>query len=166
MRSKGPNKLNEMVFEGKKMISEMAGQILFSNLYLSLHKEEFNEEFRCELDKMLTDIIQDEIGFNQMLVLDITYNKIQSSIKSLPLGKARIFDDLTYEHMVYGGEDLVKHLSHWYSLILHLVKIPSTVKRGLMIILLKPRRNVKRNPENHRRITLLPVLYKHLRRLH
>ena len=163
-RQKGPQKEYAMMFEGKRCIHARdiadGWATYFQNLYTPLEKAGFDEQFKQEMEAILCRLMDDKVGFNEVLDGDINDGELKDAINQLKMGKAGGHDLLTNEHIVYGGETLIQHLCKLYSLMLKYENVPSNMLIGLMITLLKPDKKDKSNPDNHRGITLLPVLYK------
>ena len=90
----------------------------------------------------------------------MTISELAKVIKSLPTGKCASKDNLTYEHIKYGGDLLIKCLTNLFNLILSIEKVPDDFKNGLTITLHKGNGKSKSDPNNYRAISLLPVISK------
>ena len=136
-RTKGPTKFYDMVFDGKTCHTDTdirnGWSEYFANLYKPLDQEQFNDNHRQQIEYELKQRLKEEIGFHPHLDQDISESEVEEAITDLPLGKAGGYDGLTYEHVIYGGQEIIKHLSHLFCLILHLTKVPSAMKRGLEV---------------------------------
>ena len=69
--------------------------------------------------------------------------ELNDEIHSLKLGKAGGYDGLTNEHLVYGGDTLVKHLCALFSRIIQLELVPREMTIGLILTILKPNKKDK-----------------------
>lgn len=153
-----------MKFEGKVCVS--AEEIAkgwanyFAKLYQPLHHDTFDDQFKKEMEEKLDMLLAQDTGYNEILDKPIDEEELDTEIRLLKLGKTGGHDNLTNEHVVYGGEALIKHLCRLFSAMIKLVAVPMGMTLGLIITLLKPTKKEKCNPDNHRGITLLPILYK------
>ena len=64
------------------------------------------------------------------------------------------------EHLKYGGNVLKQHILHLLNGMVKVEKLPTTLKRGLLITLYKGTRKHNDDRKNHRGITLLNSIYK------
>ena len=58
--------------------------------------------------------------------------KLDSSIKALPLNKAPSYDNITYEHIIYGGTSVRDCLFRLFDRIIDTEIYPNTSKTGLL----------------------------------
>ena len=164
MNKKGPKKTYEIKFDGKicktseDIASGWAGY--FTKLYSHLEEKHFDEDFKRQIENKLSELKKKPVAFSKILDSEITETEVTDAISKLKLGKAGGNDGLTNEHLKYGGPHLVKHLAHLFSLMMQIMKIPSQMKSGLTITLLKPGKKIKTDPDSYRGITLLQVIYK------
>ena len=91
--------------------------------------------------------------------------EVQSVIQKLPNGKVGGVDDLTYEHLKYGGNCLTKFLVNIFNEIRVEECVPNKWTMGSIISILKSGKRNKLNKGNYRGITLLNVLGKVFERL-
>ena len=77
------------------------------------------------------------------------------AIKSLNNGKAPGVDNITAEHLKFGGEDLIKLLTRLYNQILALEYIPRNFRTGTQVPLYKGKNLCSLDPNSYRGITLL-----------
>ena len=89
----------------------------------------------------------------------ITYDEIFYICNKLKCKKAPGFDGITSEHVLYGGNFLVKCLTWLFNGISHIEQIPIHFKRGIIIPIPKGDKD-KLLQDNHRGITLIPVFAK------
>ena len=163
-QQKGPSKAYEMKFENgtchtaEEISTGWANY--FTKLYDKLESQEFDSEFKTEVENSLLQIKACPCDFTGILDCEVTKEETAEAIRGLNLGKAGGDDSLTNEHIIYGGPALAIHLSTLYSLILRCEQVPAIMKTGLTVTLLKPGKKVKTDPDAYRGITLLQVIYK------
>ena len=163
-KSAGPQKVFEMKFEDKvcqttKDITKGWAQY-FSKLYLPLKSPDFDEHFKETIETKLQSLLEGTTISIPEMDSKVSETEVYEAVKSLPLGKAGGDDNVTYEHLKYGGQQLYHHLSSLFSLMVKLEYVPEKMKTGLMITILKPGKKDKTCPDSYRGITLLPVVYK------
>ena len=90
----------------------------------------------------------------------VTNSELAKVIKSLPTGKCASKDNLTYEHIKYGGDLLIKCLTKFFNLILSNETVPDEFKNGLTTTLHKGSGKPRSDPNNYRALSLLPVISK------
>ena len=78
----------------------------------------------------------------------------------LPNNKSGSIDNLTYEHLKYGGIEFSACLAKVFNAIFHCEVIPTKFKSGLTIILHKGPGKPLNDPNSYRAISLLPVISK------
>ena len=97
---------------------------------------------------------------NHVNLSEFTISEIKTICNALPKGKAPGIDSLTYEHFKYGGKILIQCVVKLFNVIIAMVKIPHSFKRGLLFTLHKGHGKPKNQKNSYRGITLLPVLNK------
>ena len=90
----------------------------------------------------------------------MSVTEINKIIRNLQNGKSASYDNITYEHIKYGGETLVDHITNLFNAILKTEKIPKLFKEGITITLHKGSGKSTLDPNNYRAISLLPVFSK------
>jgi hypothetical protein len=91
---------------------------------------------------------------------DVTYEEVRSAIKKLKKQKAPGYDRIQNEHILYGGDNLVKLLAKMFNAILKLEYIPSQWRTGTIIPIFKGKGKNETQIDSYRPVTLLPCLYK------
>ena len=133
-------------------------------MYRFTEDTSFDESFREVVDKEINSILlSDNTDYQQtpsILTDNLTYDELDDAIKSLPLNKAPGQDNVTYEHIKYGGETLKTCLFNLFDNILVSGTIPVKFKHGLIITLHKGAGKSFSNPDNYRAISLLPSIAK------
>ena len=71
----------------------------------------------------------------------ISASEVACASKSLKIGKAAGHDTLTNEHLKYGGVFLHTFLANLFSAILSIGYVPTEMKKGVIITLIKDRHN-------------------------
>ena len=87
-------------------------------------------------------------------------DELVAVMKLLPFQKSPNYDNVTYEHVVYGGEYLRQCLLQLFQRFLETGTVHEKCKDGLIITLHKGRGKSFTDPNNYRAILLLPVVYK------
>ena len=70
------------------------------------------------------------------------------------------FDNIYYEHMIYGGDNLLWALINLFSAMLTHGYVPPNMNRGEIITLYKGGGKRKDDPQNYRAITLTSTILK------
>ena len=104
--------------------------------------------------------VQCPLGSDNFLDSHFTCEEVQKAIKTLHLSKAPGFDNVTTEHLVYAGPLMVDFLCKLYNAMCDLEYIPICFRRGVKIPLYKGKDTCTLDPNNYRRIKLLPTYNK------
>ncbi|CAG2219895.1 unnamed protein product [Mytilus edulis] len=99
-------------------------------------------------------------GYIDTLDKPITVDEIKDQVRTLKAGKSPGQDYISNEHILYGGENLLKHLSVLYNLILEQEYLPLSFRHGIIIPLYKGNNKDKTNPNSYRAVTLTSSLGK------
>ena len=117
----------------------------------------FKDRIHQEYTQLLAHPPEDEITFTEEEVAEV--------IESLPTHKAPGPDEIDSEHVLYGGEQLVKHLTVLFNAIVASGHIPPSFSHGLVVPIPKGHNKDLSNPSNYRGISLLSNISKILERL-
>ena len=135
----------------------------FTNLYKFTRDSSFDEPFRQFVDKNINRIIgsddTDDSQIPSLLTGNLSLAELNAAIKSLPLDKAPSRDNITYEHIIYGGKTLKQCLFELFDILVS-GNIPVKFKQGLIITLHKGAGKSYTNPDDYRAISLLPSIAK------
>ena len=136
----------------------------FTNLYKFSTDSSFDEEFRKSVDEKINNITSSDTACHSressILTGYLSREELNVAIKSLPRNKAPSSDNITYEHIMFGGETLHRCLHELFNNILVSGIIPVKFKQGLIITLHKGAGKPYSNPDNYRAISLLPSIAK------
>lgn len=90
----------------------------------------------------------------------IVFDDIFPIINKLKRRKAPGPDQITYEHIIFGGNRLTSCIIKLFNSIISQGKIPSAWKQGLIVPLYKGGDKPKTSPNSYRPVTLLPCFLK------
>ncbi len=138
----------------------------YEKIFTPLQHPDFSVTFEDRITGKWRRYLRDTYGKRcEELDRKIELTEVENCVKSLPIGKAGGSDNLSNEHILYGGPILMEHI-WWMLKLLHDAEwMPDRMKEGVMIMLPKDKCAKKRTSENQRGITLLSVLYKLYERL-
>lgn len=133
----------------------------FSDLYEPLENSEFDSAHYDKVRSDLAHFVNDSYG-NNCPIMDapVELQEVIDAAYKFKLGKAGGVDGLTNEHIKYGGYAFMKYICAFFNKLRKSEDMPKNMKEGLMITLLKDSRKPHRDPNNHRGITMMPVIYK------
>jgi exonuclease III len=97
---------------------------------------------------------------NTFLGETLTLQEIETAIKSLKKGKAGGHDGLVSENIIYASPYIHEIICSIMNSIIIREYIPESFRCGICIPLHKGGNKAKNNPDNYRKITLLPMLSK------
>ena len=135
----------------------------FSQLYAPSTDKHFDAVFKERTEEKLKEYISLNINESDSCFAmnsEIKANEVDLGCRELKKNVAGGKDHLLYEHIIYGGEILKTHIAWLFTLMLTHGEVPSNMKHGLVITLLKHGKKNKSDPNNYRGIVLLPVIYK------
>ncbi|CAC5420891.1 unnamed protein product [Mytilus coruscus] len=98
--------------------------------------------------------------FNTFFDVPYTEDEIYEQIKTLKCGKAPGPDYVCNEHIVYGGNTLLKWICYIFNIILKCEYVPLLYRHGIIIPLYKGNNKDKSNPNSYRAIVLTSVFGK------
>jgi len=147
---------------------EIAG--LWANYYENLltpkENTDFDDKFKGYVDNEVTEITKNSIADIDDIFQDpITETEIKNILTLLPNSKAPGDDGITYEHVRFSGEVLVKKLVILYNKIVKLEYIPKKFKLGIKIPVPKGGKICASKFDDHRGITLLCTFNKIFERI-
>ena len=138
----------------------------YEDLYTPSDLPSYDDEFKAFVEKSLQTYCLDSTQCkNDPLDNPFEFVEVQSVIQKLPNGKVGGVDDLTYEHLKYGGNCLTEFLVNIFNEIRVEECVPNKWTMGSIISILKSGKRNKLNKGNYRGITLLNVLGKVFERL-
>ena len=134
----------------------------FRNLYSFSNDNNFDDDFRITVENDVSGYLEssDINCTSHHLTNAVTYGELASIISSLPNEKSASSDNLTYEHIKYGGKALTECLVQLFNMIIKEEKVPKAFKERITVTLHKGSGKSKTDPNNYRAISLLPVIFK------
>ncbi|VDI79116.1 Hypothetical predicted protein [Mytilus galloprovincialis] len=169
MRKSGPS-TTKLSYNGTEAtndssICELWGEY-FRDLYSEQPTECFNETFFHEItSKVQTYFENSDKASIPELEKEITLEEIREQINTLKCGKAPGPDRITNEHILYGGDQVIKCLCTLFNMILKTEYLPVCFRHGIIIPLYKGSNKDKTNPNSYRAVTLTSVLGKLLEKI-
>ena len=112
-------------------------------------------------DSHLADEVQQLLRAQESLnstIPQVNIGDVESCISRLKLHKAAGHDNITNEHLIYGGSSLTVHLSLLFTSMIRHCFVPSDLCVDISIPLLKNKHCDAINLDMYRGISLSPVL--------
>ena len=111
----------------------------YEKLFSELQDESFDEDFYKEINIAVMNLVKSETLENTDDIFDtpITVQELETIVNGLPNGKAPGFDDITYEHVKYGGSKLKEALAYLFNRIVNEENIPRSFKLAVKITIPK-----------------------------
>ena len=160
-----PMRFDGKVYYNPKDISQKWAQY-FERTFTPDESDKYDESFRKKVEHDIQIMQKDSFStFNPPLDKPFTVDEVQCAIKTLKHDKACGFDDISNEHLKYGGYALHAALTALFNMILEKSHVPKKAKQGVIHTLYKGKGKDKSDPRSYRPITLLPALYKLLEKL-
>ena len=167
-KKKCPNRcegltINHKTYEAPNDIAEAFGsyfECLFSPDDNDLR---FDDAFKQTVEQEVTLIKQRSKTFkthNAENITPITIDEIKVAIKSLKRRKAPGHDTITNEHVIHGGQRLIRVICKLFCAIQKNENVPKCWRKSLIIPIHKGGGKSKTDPDNYRAISLLPIFYK------
>ena len=127
---------------------------LWANYYENLltpENTDFDDKFKGYVDNEVSEITKNSIiDIDDICQHPITETEIKNILTLLPNNKASGDDGITYEHVRFSGEVLVKKLVVLYNKIVELEYIPKKFKLGIKISIPKGGKICASKFDNHR----------------
>ena len=153
------NENGELLYEPKEIVDE------WRNYYSQLfNTPEGTEEYKEFYEQVEAEVIELKETYRNIdedtKHLEITEEKIRQMIKELAKGKASGYDGIDNEHIIYGGDMVLKITTQVFNSALKQGMFPQNFKFGLLIPIPKPGKKDHTLKGNSRGITLLTSLGK------
>ena len=134
----------------------------FRKLYTFSNDINYDDGFKNDVENDVNEYLKasDMNYISKYLTNVVTYNELAEIISSLPNAKSASIDNLTYEHIKYGGKVLTECLVQLFNAIIQAEQVPKSFKEGITVTLHKGSGKPKTDPNNYRAISLLPVIFK------
>ena len=121
---------------------------------------EYDDNFKDMVESELLDRFQQSFEYEtRLLKANMTLTEIEHVIRSLKNNKAPGIDQITAEHVKYGGAKLLKIITCFCNSVSSAEEIPLYLKRGIIIPIPKGTKDASIQ-NNNRGITLVSVLVK------
>lgn len=164
MRKTGPTttKLSYNGYEASTddSVCELWGKY-FTDLYAEQSDDSFSEEFYHEINSKVERCLESYKNFSVSgIENDITRDEIRYHMSTLKCGKAPGNDYITNEHLLNGGEQILKQLCKLFNLIIKTEYLPTTFRHGIIIPLYKGNNKDKTVPNSYRAVTLTSAIGK------
>lgn len=154
-----PIDLGDKIITDPKEICEEWGKY-YEKLYTPLQNSEFDDNFKafvdCEVERYFEESYTRE---NNILKEEIRIGEVEDVCRGLKNHKAPGWDEITGEHLKFGGDKLMKVLACIYNHLIKSEDIPDHFNKGVMIPIPKGNKDQTKQ-DNNRGITLLPVMGK------
>ena len=131
----------------------------FSSIGKPKASDNFDNMFLDEVSQQVADLnrMDDVDAFTSQ---HFTLAEVSKAIDTLHLNKSPGYDEITTEHLRYGGPLMVDVLRVLFNAILDEEYIPRSFRRGVQVPLYKGKDTCVLDPNNYRGITLLPTFNK------
>ena len=125
----------------------------FQYLYSPKHCPQYDHDHFMQVTSRVA-ALNNEVGGDKFLETNFNTNEVLKAINTLHKRKTCGFDDISTEHLVYGGRHIASILTKVYNHILRIEYIPNNMRRGIQIPL-KGKGTCSLDPDNYRGISLL-----------
>ena len=135
----------------------------FADFYHTIYKHSehpsFMEDVKDDIESTFEDILN-SVNKKDIIGGEITEQELNDISKLLKKRKAGGHDKLSNEHLLYGGQIVVKCLTRLFNLIVNIGRTPKSWKRGLTVPLYKGNNKPKSSPDSYRPVCVLPCIFK------
>ena len=126
----------------------------FECLYTPKDNPDFDDlHYKKVTEKV--DKLNSDTDLDRFLLEPFSHLEVSKAISNLHKRKACGYDGISTEHLVYGGECIVRILTLIYNHIVRLEYVPINLRRGIQIPLFKGKGTCCLEPDNYRGISLL-----------
>ena len=130
----------------------------FSDVFSDTTEEHFDDDYKSYLEEKVSDFKRNAITSSEEFC--ITASLVKKICSSLPNNKSCGMDEISYEHVKYGGSYLMFCLARLFSLIINNNCLPNDWHLGVLVCIFKGHNKSRLNRDSYRGITLLPVIFK------
>ena len=127
----------------------------FEKLGTPRQSDSFDEQHYHLVTDFVREYNTSDLEDDTFLVTPFGINEIRKGIKTLNKGKAAGFDNVTAEHIIYGGGCIENCLLLLYNMVRELEYIPKCFRLGVQVPLFKGKDLSNLLTDNYRGITLL-----------
>ena len=131
----------------------------FEKLYQFENEKVSNIEFKLHVDNTIKELNNLNLQDTDLDGGPVIEEEFKKHVHKLKKRKAAGWDNVSSEHLQYGGPILNQLLTYIMNIAIRSENIPEYYKRGLIVPLPKPGKDPTYKDQN-RGITLLPVMYK------
>ena len=131
--------------------------VYFRNLFDEKDNPEWDADFKEYVDENVERISKIESA--QLRDGPICVDEVIKMLKCMKNGRASGWDQISAEHLKYGGYNLILCLTWLFNSFVLCERIPEHCKKGIMVPIPKPGKDCSVK-DNNRGITLLTVIYK------
>ena len=131
--------------------------VYFQDLFNEKNNPEWDDDFKIDVDNTVERLSKLECG--QLRDGPIGVNEVTKMLKTMKNGRASGWDQISAEHIKYGGSNLMLCLTWLFNSFVLCDMIPEHCKKGIMVPIPKPGKDCSVK-DNNRGITLLTVIYK------
>ncbi len=137
-----------------------AWKCYFEKLYTPVEDEKFDENFRKYVERKVCEYdIDSNLYYDDIMGTGFSISEIKKAVSELKNKKAPGWDNVSAEHVKYGGDLLHRCLLRIFNIITEKEFIPTHFKIGLLVPIPKGDKD-KSDQDNYRGLTLLPVISK------
>lgn len=138
----------------------------YEDLYTPKEAAHYDDSFKESVQQKLKEYVDVSLSCtDDVLDEPFMFDEVQEICLQLPNNKTGGLDGLVYEHVKYGGEELLTLLTSVLNIIRELEDVPNSMAMGLIISLYKGKKKNKLLKDSYRGITLLNVAGKILEHL-
>ena len=132
----------------------------FANLGTPRVSDSFDEAHFQDVSNFVRAYNISDTNDDNFLVEPFLLEEVKGGIRTLNKGKAAGFEDITAEHLAFGGESVAMILCTLFNMIREIEYVPTCFRRGVQIPLFKGKDLSNLLPDNYRGITLLSTYNK------
>jgi hypothetical protein len=163
-RTVNPLQINDKTLTDPNIIRE-TWKNYFKELYTPQESNQYDQEFKLHVEREIKDMAEASIDMESHLLDNpVNTQEVTECIKQLKNKKAPGWDQITAEHIKYGGQALVNMLTCLFNGMIQYEIIPQHLKLGVIIPIPKGDKD-STIMGNNRGITLLPVIGKLLEKV-
>ena len=130
----------------------------FRNVFSpSTYSEQGRQDEISERVSTIRTLVKERSCDDEMVIKLSDVSEICTHLKN---NKACGHDNISYEHIKYGGKLLIKHLCYLFNLSLQFAYIPNDWKKSIIILLYKGDHKPRTDTNSYRGISLVPSITK------
>ena len=158
-RSHNPLEQNGSILTDPKDVFK-AWESYFMKLYTPSNKPHYDDRFMKHIETEVKRCEEESLRKDTYVLRDpLVPEEIRKEIRKLKLKKAPGWDNVTTEHIRYGGDILLEIITYIFNAMTVTEYIPGNLKKGIIVPIPKGNKDATKM-DNNRGITLLPILSK------